>query len=102
MSFTTSNTRGVLTLLLGLAWSALVGPARAQSSDAGPAPDNEARTTAADPSAAAEAAANNSGFPKTLSPQQRLPENLQGWLRERNRRHPSIAERPQAPPLATW
>lgn len=109
MSNLTSNTRVVLALLLGLALPGVAGPARAQSSDAGPAPDNAAHTTAAtDPNAeaagqagAAPSAAEpapNSGFPKTLSPQQRLPENLQGWLRERNRRHPAIAERPPAVP----
>jgi hypothetical protein len=95
-------------LVLGLTLSGLAGLARAQSSDAGPAPDSEAHTTAArDPNAdgtaqagaapeAAQPAANSGGFPKTLSPQQRLPENLQGWLRERNRRSPA-AERPPAP-----
>jgi hypothetical protein len=106
MRFTTSNTLsnrgGLLALLLGLAVplgvSAAGGPARAQSSDAGPAPDNEAHTTTAtDPNAEAEPTAN-SGFPKTLTPQQRLPENLQGWLRERNRRHPALAERPHPAP----
>ena len=113
MRFTTSNTPGnlapwrrgggggVIALLLGLGVSlgvtAVVGPARAQSSDAGPAPDNEAHTTATDPNAGTEPTAN-SGFPKTLSPQQRLPENLQGWMRERNRRHPALVERPHPPP----
>ena len=97
----------VLALLLGLALSGVAQPARAQSSDAGPAPNTEAHPTAVtEPGAEATAqagaapadpAASNSGFPKTLSPQQRLPENLQGWLRERNRRHPAIAERPPAP-----
>jgi len=38
-------------------------------------------------------------FPKALTPQQRLPENLQGWLRERNGRR-AVSERPPlAPPL---
>lgn len=105
-SNTLSNRSGVRAVLLGIAaWlgvsgvvvSGMVGPARAQSSDAGPPPDNEAHTTAAtEPNAAAEPT-TNSGFPKTLSPQQSLPENLQGWLRERNRRHPALAERPRTP-----
>jgi hypothetical protein len=102
----------VLGLLLGLALSGVVAPARAQSSDAGPAPEGEAHTTAAtDPSAeapaqapaaptAAEPAANNSGFPKMLSPQQRLPENLQSWMRERNRRRPAVVERPLSAPAS--
>jgi hypothetical protein len=30
---------------------------------------------------------------KTLSPSQRLPENLQGWMRERQRRNPALVER---------
>jgi hypothetical protein len=100
MRSTLSNLRVVLAMLLGLATTGVAGPVRAQSSDAGPAPDGEAHTSAAtDPNAegAAQAAPNN-GFPKALSPQQRLPENLQGWLRERNRRHPAIAERPLTPP----
>ncbi|MEO8184742.1 MAG: hypothetical protein ABI895_38525 [Deltaproteobacteria bacterium] len=38
-------------------------------------------------------------FPKALTPQQRMPENLQGWLRERNGRR-AVSERPPlAPPL---
>src|SRR4051812_32017620 len=81
---TLSNMRGVLALLLGLALSGAAGSARAQNSDAGPAPDSEAHPTAApDPNAEAAAQAptpNTSGFPKALSAQQRLPENLQGWL----------------------
>lgn len=85
--------------------SYLAAPALAQSSDAGAAPEPvEAHTAAAtDPNAetapaqpaAAPSAANN-GFPKALSPQQRLPENLQGWLR--SRRHPAVAERPPSAP----
>ena len=106
MRLTSSNKPVVMGLVLGLTLSE-GRLARAQSSDAGAAPDNEtAHTTAAtDPNAeaatppAAEAAPNNGGFTKTLSPQQRLPENLQGWLRERNRRHPTVAERPPTPPL---
>ena len=110
--FTSSNKPLVLAFVFGLALSGVARPVRAQSSDAGAAPDNEAThtTAATDPNAeaaaqaagtppAAEAASNNGGFPKTLSPQQRLPENLQGWLRERNRRHPAVAERPPTPPL---
>jgi hypothetical protein len=41
-----------------------------------------------------EPSAAPADFPKALTPQQRAPENLQGWLRERNRRHPALAERP--------
>jgi hypothetical protein len=97
-----SNSRGVRAVLLGMALSGvvasgLVGPASAQSSDAGPPPDNEAHTTAATEANPATEPTTNSGFPKTLTPQQRLPENLQGWLRERNRRHPALAERPRTP-----
>jgi hypothetical protein len=107
MSNTASNTPVVLALLLGLAVPGVAASARAQSSDAGPSPDSTGHTTAAtDPNAeaaaqapsAAEPAPNNSGFPKTLSPQQRLPENLQGWMRERNRRQPAIVQRPLAVP----
>jgi len=105
---TSSNKPLLLALVLGLALSGVARPVGAQSSDAGAAPDSEAAhtTAATDPNAeaaatppAAEAAPNNSGFPKALSPQQRLPENLQGWLRERNRRHPAVAERPPTAPL---
>jgi hypothetical protein len=104
-----ANRAAVFAVLLGLALSEVVRSARAQSSDAGTRAEGEAHTTAAtEPSAeaqapaapaAAEPAASIGGYPKTLTPQQRLPENLQGWMRERNRLHP-IAERPIAPPAS--
>ena len=42
------------------------------------------------------------GFPKALTPQQRLPENLQGWMRERMRGHSAIAEKPPVPAPAPF
>ena len=35
---------------------------------------------------------------KALTPSQRLPENLQGWMRERQRRNPALMERHAAAP----
>jgi len=61
-----------------------------------PAPTNDPSAEPA-PSAGSEPGGGASGFPKALTPQQSLPENLQGWLRERNRRHPALMARP---PLA--
>jgi MYXO-CTERM domain-containing protein len=66
-------------------------PADAGSSSAAPnsAGSNSAASEPANP-------APPGGLPeglKTLSPQQRLPENLQGWMRERNRLHSAFAER---------
>jgi len=74
-------------------------PARAQATaDAGAT--SAGGQPAAGETAVAETAeappASGPDFPKTLSPQQRLPENLQGWLHERNRLHPVKVER--APP----
>lgn len=77
-------------------------PAWAQSADAGPRPPAEP----AEPEAVApgrggaggtgvaepEQPAPPAGL-KTLSPSQRLPENLQGWMRERQRRNPALVER---------
>jgi hypothetical protein len=85
--------------------------ARAQTGDAGPgapslepadphatpAPVNGPNAEAAQP-AGTEPGATGTGFPKALTPRQTLPENLQGWLRERNRRHPAMMARPPVPP----
>jgi hypothetical protein len=74
-------------------------PVQAQSGDAGstePAepPASEAQATP-HATGADEAAAEQPVPPglKSLSPSQRLPENLQGWMRERQRRNPALIER---------
>ena len=72
-------------------------PNEAAPSD--PAPSDPAAKLAA-PSEAAAGGAAPADFPKALTPQQRAPENLQGWLRERNRRRPALAERPPPVPPA--
>jgi MYXO-CTERM domain-containing protein len=82
---------------LGAALFSTALPAHAQApADAGPSA--AAPSSAGSNSAAGEPAnpAPPGGLPeglKTLSPQQRLPENLQGWMRERNRLHSAFAER---------
>jgi MYXO-CTERM domain-containing protein len=50
------------------------------------------------PPAANEPGVAPGGFPKTLTPEQASPDNLQGWLRERNRRRPALVARPPLPP----
>jgi len=57
------------------------------------APSAEPPPTAEGAPATGGPGAATGGFPKALTPQQSSPENLQGWLRERNRRHPGLAER---------
>lgn len=62
------------------------------------APSAEAESPApSEPRASGAPNTASSGFPKTLTPQQRLPENLQGWMRERTRGHSGLAERPALP-----
>jgi hypothetical protein len=90
-------------------------PAPSEPAPSEPAPNEPAPGTAAPneaapsdpaaggavPAAPSEPAASGGApadFPKALTPQQRAPENLQGWLRERNRRHPALAERPPLVP----
>lgn len=84
-------------------------PAQAQSGDAGGTePEPPASEAQASPHAGAEEAAAEQPVPpglKSLSPSQRLPENLQGWMRERQRRNPALIERSASqaqlqPPLA--
>lgn len=85
-------------------------PASAQGADAGPAPaepaEPEAEGTAAAGAPSSSGAAESGGAAgsgaaepapppglKALAPSQRLPENLQGWMRERQRRNPALVER---------
>jgi hypothetical protein len=78
-------------------------PAQAQNGDAGSIEPAEPPASEAHAAGADEAAAEPPvppGVPpglKSLSPSQRLPENLQGWMRERQRRNPALIERSTAP-----
>src|SRR5262245_30819192 len=78
-------------LAAALLAAALASPAAAHAQDAGAsAPAHEAADPAAAPALPEKL--------KTLSAQQRLPENLQGWMRERNRLHSAFVERSAAAP----
>jgi hypothetical protein len=78
-------------------------PAHAQNGDAGstePAEPPASEEQATPPATSADEAAAEQPVPaglKSLSASQRLPENLQGWMRERQRRNPALIER-SAPP----
>lgn len=84
----------------------LSAPAWGQSGDAGASPPvepsggeaQEEEPGAAGAAAASPAAPEPEPPPpppglKALTPSQRLPENLQGWMRERRRRNPALVER---------
>ena len=92
--------------------AANAGAGQPDDTQTAPAPSGDAPSDSpssdppsSDPSAppappAASEPAGVGGGPKTLSltPEQASPDNLQGWLRERNRRHPALLTRPPPPP----